>query len=232
MPNTMAEGMTEADPYRILGVDRSASMTSIKRAYRAQMRIWHPDINSSAEALLRAKAINRAFDTLSDTNRRAEYDRRVTATPTAATGNGGGQQADGAWDDVDPGIRTWPARVAVSIAKLGPFSIPLFVLLWISEWVLEWLDVALIGFRVFWRLRPWPKAVYWTAWEVAAILTFGACVSSMVSGGHIGDQVASVTVWMLLLLPALYLPIRWVGRRLRVTVSGGAKKALDDSPRR
>lgn len=231
MPNTMAEDMTDIDPYRILGVDRSASMTTIKRAYRSQMLVWHPDINSSAEALLRAKAINRAFDTLSDTDRRAEYDRRVTATPTAASEQGGGQPADDTWDAVDPGIRTWPARVAVAIAKVGPFSIPLFVLLWISEWVLEWFDVALIGFRVFWRLRPWPKAVYWIAWEVAAILTFGACMSSLVSGGHIGDQVASITVWMLVLLPALYLPIRWVGRRVR-PARRGAKSALDPSPRR
>jgi hypothetical protein len=231
MPNTMAEEMTDIDPYRILGVDRSASMTTIKRAYRSQMLVWHPDINSSAEALLRAKAINRAFDTLSDTDRRAEYDRRVTATPTAASEQGGSQPADDTWDAVDPGIRTWPARVAVAIAKVGPFSIPIFVLLWISEWVLEWFDVALIGFRVFWRLRPWPKAVYWIAWEVAAILTFGACMSSMVSGGHIGDQVASITVWMLVLLPALYLPIRWVGRRVR-PARRGAKSALDASPRR
>jgi len=231
MPNTMAQGMTDTDPYRILGVDRSASMATIKRAYRAQIRIWHPDINPSAEALLKAKALNRAFDTVSDADRRAEYDRRVASTPTAANEQGGGQQAAETWDEVDPRIRTWPARVAVALAKLGPFSIPLFVLLWISEWVLEWFDVALIGFRVFWRLRPWPKAIYWVAWEVAAILTFGACMSSMVSGGHIGDQVASITVWMLILLPALYLPIRWVGRRIR-RADPGAKKALDTSPRR
>lgn len=222
--------MTETDPYRILGIDRSASMATIKRAYRAQMRIWHPDLNSSAEAPSRAKAINMAFDTLSDTDRRAEYDRRVTGRPTVATEQGGGQQGDDAWDDVDPGIRTWPARVAVSMAKLGPFSIPIFVLLWISEWFLEWFDVVLIGFRVFWHLRPWPKAVYWLAWEVAAILTFGACVTSMVSGVHVGDQVASITVWMLLLLPALYVPIRWVSRRL-VAAFPDAMRALDTSPR-
>jgi hypothetical protein len=230
MPNTMTEGMTDIDPYRILCVDRSASMTTIKRAYRAQMRIWHPDINSSAEALLKAKAINRAFDTLSDVGRRAEYDGRVAETPIADGVQGSPQPAD-TWDEVDLRIRTWPARFEVAIAKLGPLSIPLYFLLWILEWVLEWLDVALIGFRVFWRLRPWPKAVYWTAWEVAAILTFGACVSSMVSGGHVGDQVASITVWMLLLLPALYLPIRWVGRRSTRSLRG-AKKALDTSPPR
>src|SRR5260370_37443348 len=128
MPNTMAQRMTDTDPYRILGVDRSASMTTIKRAYRAQIRIWHPDINPSAEALLKAKALNRAFDTVSDADRRAEYDRRVASTPTAAE-QGGGQQADEAWDEVDPRIRTWPARGAVALADLRPFSIPLFFLL-------------------------------------------------------------------------------------------------------
>lgn len=221
--------MIETDPYLILGVERLASIVTIKRAYRTQMRMWHPDINSSAEALLRAKAINRAFDMLSDDSRRAEYDRRKAETPTAVDEHSGPPPAD-MWNEVDLRIRTWPARFEVAIAKLGPLSIPLYFLLWLSEWVLEWLDVGLIGFRLFWRLRPWPKAVYWIAWEVAAILTFGACVSSMVSGGHIGDQVASITVWMLILLPALYLPIRWVGRRVR-TVDPGAKNALGSSPR-
>src|ERR1700674_1693038 len=124
--------MTETDPYRILGVDRSASATTIKRAYRTQMRIWHPDMNSSAEALLRSKAINRAFDTLSDVGRRAEYDRREAETRRAA-GEQGGPHPAATWGEVDIRIRTWPARFELAISKLGPFSIPLYILLWISE---------------------------------------------------------------------------------------------------
>jgi|MudIll2142460700_1097286.scaffolds.fasta_scaffold226187_2 uncharacterized membrane protein YkvA (DUF1232 family) len=38
-----AEGATRWDPYAVLGVDRGASRTEITRAYREQMKRYHPD---------------------------------------------------------------------------------------------------------------------------------------------------------------------------------------------
>src|SRR5262252_1072312 len=63
------------DHYRILDLPPSASDADIKRRYRELMRSVHPDANvDDPEATRKAAAINRAFETLGDPGRRAEYD--------------------------------------------------------------------------------------------------------------------------------------------------------------
>lgn len=62
--------------YDILGVPRNASGEDIKKAYRRLARQYHPDLNpgdKSAEE--RFKDIGEAYDVLSDTGKRAQYDR-------------------------------------------------------------------------------------------------------------------------------------------------------------
>lgn len=63
------------DFYLILGLERSASLGEIKRAYRRLARRHHPDINPgdhAAEALFRQ--IAEAYETLLDPDRRRQYD--------------------------------------------------------------------------------------------------------------------------------------------------------------
>lgn len=63
------------DYYSVLGVPRTADESEIKRAYREQARKLHPDVNKSADAEERFKAINEAHQVLSDPEKRARYDR-------------------------------------------------------------------------------------------------------------------------------------------------------------
>lgn len=56
--------------YEILGVAKDADGDAIKRAYRTKARILHPDAGGSAGAFAK---LNLAYDTLSDTDRRAHY---------------------------------------------------------------------------------------------------------------------------------------------------------------
>ena len=64
-----------SDYYTTLGVDRSASADEIKRAYRKLAREHHPDANQSDPASEeRFKAINEAYEVLSDPPRRERYD--------------------------------------------------------------------------------------------------------------------------------------------------------------
>lgn len=64
--------------YEVLGVDRKANDETIKKAYRELARKWHPDRYESekdkANAEAKMKAINEAYDTLSDKDKRAMYD--------------------------------------------------------------------------------------------------------------------------------------------------------------
>ncbi len=64
------------DYYKILGVSRDASEKEIKRAYRKLARKYHPDVNpGDKKAEERFKAINEAYEVLSDKEKRAQYDQ-------------------------------------------------------------------------------------------------------------------------------------------------------------
>ncbi len=63
------------DHYATLGVQASASDAEIKRAYRRLMRAVHPDANvDDPEATRKAAALNLAFETIGDPEKRRAYD--------------------------------------------------------------------------------------------------------------------------------------------------------------
>ncbi|HEV7369947.1 DnaJ C-terminal domain-containing protein [Arenibaculum sp.] len=64
------------NPYTVLGVSRTASAEEIRDAYRKLAKKHHPDLNvGKPEAGERFKAINAAYDLLSDPEKRARFDR-------------------------------------------------------------------------------------------------------------------------------------------------------------
>jgi DnaJ-class molecular chaperone len=65
-----------ADPYSILGVSKGADEKAIKSAYRKLAKELHPDKNKdNPKASERFSDVTRAYDLLSDAQKRAAYDR-------------------------------------------------------------------------------------------------------------------------------------------------------------
>lgn len=65
----------EYDPYKILGVSRFASLQEIRKVYKKLAKEWHPDKTNDPEAQNKFVQIKQAYELLSDTERRARFDR-------------------------------------------------------------------------------------------------------------------------------------------------------------
>jgi len=70
-----AKDLYEKDFYKVLGIDKKAAADEIKKRYRALARELHPDKTKGDSAKEeKFKAISEAYEILSDSKKRAEYD--------------------------------------------------------------------------------------------------------------------------------------------------------------
>ncbi len=83
----MTHRSSVSDYYEILGVARDATPEEIKKAYRKLARQLHPDVNSGADAEDQFKEVSRAYDVLSNPERRQMYD--MGGDPSASGGGFG-----------------------------------------------------------------------------------------------------------------------------------------------
>ncbi len=79
------------DYYKTLGIDKNASKEEIKKAFHKMAHKYHPDKKEGDEA--KFKEVNEAYQTLSDDQKRAQYDRFGSDGPQM--GGFGGQDFGG-----------------------------------------------------------------------------------------------------------------------------------------
>ncbi len=92
---------TERDLYEVLGVERGASDSEIKRAFRKLAQQWHPDVNTDPEAPARFKEASEAYQILSDPERRQRYDMFGRAGVDGGAGApGAGFEGFGGFGDI------------------------------------------------------------------------------------------------------------------------------------
>ena len=66
------------DYYIVLGVSRDANLRKIKEAYRTVIKKCHPDITQREESTERFLEIREAYETLSNEERRRNYDEKLS----------------------------------------------------------------------------------------------------------------------------------------------------------
>src|SRR5438034_2516599 len=66
---------TQRDYYEILGIERSAGETEIKKAFRGLARTLHPDVSDEPDAEERFREVVEAYEVLSKPEARELYDR-------------------------------------------------------------------------------------------------------------------------------------------------------------
>lgn len=76
--------------YDILGVSKDASETDIKKAFRSLSLKYHPDRNVGEDTTEKFQRINQAYETLSDPDKRKEYECELNGTPFGHFGMPGG----------------------------------------------------------------------------------------------------------------------------------------------
>lgn len=82
--------------YEILGVSKTATDDELKSAFRKLARQYHPDLHPGDEAAAnKFKEVNEAYETLSDAQKRAEYDKEQAGGGAGGQGGRGGQGGQG-----------------------------------------------------------------------------------------------------------------------------------------
>lgn len=88
------------DYYDVLGVSKGASQDEVKKAYRKMAKKYHPDANpDNKEAEKSFKEVSEAYEVLSDSTKKAQYDQFGHAAFEQGAGGGGG----GYYSDFDMG---------------------------------------------------------------------------------------------------------------------------------
>ncbi len=82
---------TKRDYYEVLGVDKGADASAIKKAYRVLGKKYHPDANpGDKEAEEKFKEVSEAYAILSDPEKRQKYDQFGHAAFDGGAGGAGG----------------------------------------------------------------------------------------------------------------------------------------------
>jgi hypothetical protein len=63
--------------YEVLGINKNASESEIKKAYRGKVKTTHPDVNKTSNAADEFKKVQQAYEVLSDNTKKKAYDNTL-----------------------------------------------------------------------------------------------------------------------------------------------------------
>lgn len=86
------------DPYEVLGIEKTATLEEIKAAHRRLALKYHPDRNKEEGAAEQFKEMQAAYELLSDSARRSQFDQFGHQEPPRG-GTGGGRHRWREWTE-------------------------------------------------------------------------------------------------------------------------------------
>ena len=217
MATSQAPG--ERDPFIVLGVSRDCTPETLRRAYRALARRYHPDVNADAAAAARMQEINAAFAAAQRDVRaraRAEAMAAVAAnTPQRGVGSvaGGPPAAPSPLrEDITEGAHARNVRTHVHPAGMAS-GVPNVAL---REWLARWRKVAAQQWlRLAERRRGEASATWALPLRIVGVLAASAAplllLLALARSGWIGMPGAAASMTD----PALHLGgvtgLQWAG---------------------
>ncbi|GIW96315.1 MAG: molecular chaperone DnaJ [Pirellulaceae bacterium] len=115
----------EEDYYQILGVSRTADKAEIEKAYRRLARKYHPDLNpDDKDAKRKFQQVQRAYEVLSNPEKRKLYDRYGAAFETVGTGaSGAAAGPTWRWRGSGPDVQFFEGDLEEFLRGFGGFDL-------------------------------------------------------------------------------------------------------------
>ena len=115
------------DYYEVLGVQKSATDAEIKRAYRKVAKKYHPDMNpGDKEAEAKFKEATEAYEVLSDSQKRAQYDQFGHAAFDQTAGGGANREKLAVWTALDLAAELVDSAVLTLMAEIWEISLEIY----------------------------------------------------------------------------------------------------------